>query len=182
MTNSSHKVCSRIYVACLAAYNNGQLHGEWIDANQDATDIYNQIKTMLAKSPEPFAEEWAVHDYEGFGGIDLSEWPDIERVAALAKLIAEHGDAFAVWYQYQDGYDFEVTKLEEKFLEQWQGAFESETAFACQFLEDIGQLAEIPAWAQNYFDYESYARDLRLNGDFSFINRSGEIYVYSNNH
>ena len=26
----------RIYVACLAAYNNGYLHGVWIDADQDA--------------------------------------------------------------------------------------------------------------------------------------------------
>ena len=25
----------RIYVACLAAYNNGHLHGAWIDAAQE---------------------------------------------------------------------------------------------------------------------------------------------------
>ena len=29
----------RIYVACLAAYNAGRLHGRWIDANQSAEDI-----------------------------------------------------------------------------------------------------------------------------------------------
>ena len=29
----------RIYVACLAAYNGGTLHGEWIDADQSADDI-----------------------------------------------------------------------------------------------------------------------------------------------
>lgn len=180
MTSLSNKVCPKIYVACLAAYNNGQLHGEWIDANQDADDIYIQIKTMLAKSTEPFAEEWAVHDFEGFGGIDLGEWPDIERVCALAKLISEHGDAFAVWYQHQDGHCFDIAELEEKFLENWQGAFESETAFVSQYLDDTGQLSEIPVWAQNYFDFESYARDLRLNGDFSFITHNGETYVYNN--
>lgn len=180
MTNSSQQVYSKIYVTCLAAYNNGRLHGEWIDANQDADDIRTQIKTMLEKSPVPFAEEWAVHDFEGFGSIDLGEWPDIERVSVLAKLISEQGEAFAVWYQHQDGHYLDITELEEKFLEQWQGAFESETAFACQFLEDIGQLSELPIWAQNYFDYESYARDLRMNGDFSFINHNSETYVYSN--
>jgi len=180
MTNSSHKVCSKIYAACLAAYNSGQLHGEWIDANQDADDIRAQIKTMLAKSPEPFAEEWAVHDSEGFGGIDIGEWPEIERVSALAMLITEHSEAFTVWYQHQDGQNFDTAELEEKYLESWQGVFESETAFACQFLEDIGQLNELPAWAQNYFDFESYARDLRLSGDFSFITHNGETYVYSN--
>lgn len=33
-----------IYVACLAAYNNVFLHGEWIDENQDAELLYAEIK------------------------------------------------------------------------------------------------------------------------------------------
>lgn len=180
MTSLSHKVEPKIYVACLAAYNNGQLHGEWIFADQDADDIHAQIKTMLSKSPEPFADEWAVHDFEGFGGIDLGEWPDIERVSALAKLISEHGDAFIVWYQHHDGHCIDASELEEKFSESWQGAFESETAFACQLLEGTGQLAELPGWAQNYFDYDSYARDLRLSGEYSFIRLQTHFNVYRN--
>jgi len=27
----------RIYVACLAAYNNGHLHGEWVEVTDEAT-------------------------------------------------------------------------------------------------------------------------------------------------
>jgi len=50
----------RIYVACLAAYNSGRLHGRWIDAAQDAEDIKAQIAEMLKESPEPGAEEWAI--------------------------------------------------------------------------------------------------------------------------
>lgn len=56
----------RIYVACLAAYNNGILYGKWIDADQDADSIRLEIQIMLAGSPVPRAEEWAIHDYEGF--------------------------------------------------------------------------------------------------------------------
>lgn len=36
----------RIYVACLAAYNNGKLHGVWIDATDDIDDIQDQINEM----------------------------------------------------------------------------------------------------------------------------------------
>jgi len=57
----------RIYVACLAAYNAGRLHGRWIDAAQDAADIQAEVRKMLAASPQADAEEWAIHDYEGFG-------------------------------------------------------------------------------------------------------------------
>jgi antirestriction protein len=41
----------RIYVACLSAYNNGHLHGRWIDADRDADDIRKDIKSMLSQSP-----------------------------------------------------------------------------------------------------------------------------------
>jgi antirestriction protein len=44
-----------IYVACLASYSSGILHGVWIAADQDPADIYAEIRSMLAKSREPFA-------------------------------------------------------------------------------------------------------------------------------
>ena len=64
MKNQEQQTRPRIYVACLAAYNAGQLHGEWINADRKAHEIYADIKSMLERSPEPSAEEWAVHDYE----------------------------------------------------------------------------------------------------------------------
>lgn len=51
----------RIYVADLAAYNNGKLHGVWINATDDLDDIQKQVNKMLAESPEGFAEEYAIH-------------------------------------------------------------------------------------------------------------------------
>lgn len=51
MKKSKSKGDIKIYVACLAAYNNGYLHGAWIDADQDAYDLYADIRTMLDASP-----------------------------------------------------------------------------------------------------------------------------------
>ena len=39
----------KIYVACLAAYNNGILHGQWINVDQDVDALQNEIQDMLAK-------------------------------------------------------------------------------------------------------------------------------------
>jgi antirestriction protein len=42
-----------IYVACLASYNSGQLHGEWINAAQDADILEEEILLkVLMTSPE----------------------------------------------------------------------------------------------------------------------------------
>jgi antirestriction protein len=38
---------------------------------------------MLADSPIPGAEEWAIHDYEDFEGASLSEYASFETVCAL---------------------------------------------------------------------------------------------------
>jgi len=51
----------RIYVASLADYNAGRLHGRWIDADRPAEAIREQIAQMLAESKAPVAEEWAIH-------------------------------------------------------------------------------------------------------------------------
>ncbi len=48
MTNLSDSN-PRIYVACLAAYNNGYLHGAWIDADQDADEIRDEIAAICAR-------------------------------------------------------------------------------------------------------------------------------------
>ncbi len=49
----------KIYVADLAAYNNGKLHGVWINALDNLDDIQDQINQMLDESPEQDAEEYA---------------------------------------------------------------------------------------------------------------------------
>tara|TARA_R110000737_G_scaffold120641_1_gene152914 strand:- start:5403 stop:5864 length:462 start_codon:yes stop_codon:yes gene_type:complete len=80
----------RFYVACLAAYNRGRLHGVWIDATQELDEIQEQVNVMLKESPEPDAEEWAIHDYEGFGSYCVSEYPEFEELHLVASFIEEY--------------------------------------------------------------------------------------------
>ena len=43
----------RFYVACLASYNNGILHGAWIEASTDVEEMQSEIASMLRQSPCP---------------------------------------------------------------------------------------------------------------------------------
>lgn len=90
----------RIYVACLAAYINGKLHGVWIDATDNIDDIQDRINEMLESSPEEDAEEWAIHDYEGYGSYRLSEYEGIESAHEVACFIEEHGETAALSLKY----------------------------------------------------------------------------------
>jgi antirestriction protein len=75
----------RIYVASLSDYNAGRLHGAWIDASQDLDEVWRQVSEMLAASPEPIAEEWAIHDYDNFGPLRLDEYESLCTVVGLAQ-------------------------------------------------------------------------------------------------
>jgi antirestriction protein len=147
----------RIYVACLAAYNNGRLHGRWIDAAQDAKAIRAEISQMLESSPEPLAEEWAIHDYEGFGGFRLSESEDIEEVAAMAAQIVEHGEP------YLAALALSSNRAEaDALMEEYCGQFNSDEAFAEQLLEDGDMLPkDLPAWI--HIDWAWTAKEIMMD-------------------
>lgn len=43
----------QIYVACLASYNNGVLHGEWIAATDDVDEMQEGVDRVMRTSPYP---------------------------------------------------------------------------------------------------------------------------------
>lgn len=148
----------RIYAACLAAYNSGRLHGRWIDATQDPEEIQAEISEMLAASPVPDAEEWAIHDYEGFEGARLEEYSGIEKTHALALFIVERGPLGA---KVLDHFGGDLEEAQAAF-EEYAGAYRSLADFAQEITE---QTTEIPPTLVNYIDYDAIARDMELNGD-----------------
>jgi len=163
----------RIYVACLASYNAGILHGEWIDAT-DGDVIREKIQEMLKGSPSPGAEEWAIHDYEGFGSIRLSEWEDVDRVAELGALIDEHGEAFAAYADHV-GVDYAT---EESFQDAYCGEWDSEQAYAENLFDELyGH--DVPEHIAPYIDYEAFARDLFM-GDYYSVESDSGVYVFHN--
>lgn len=160
-----------IYVACLAAYNNGILHGRWIDACQDEDDIRGEIAAMLAASPIAGAEEYAIHDYEGFEGVRVSEYAGIDEVAELAAFIDEHGRLGAELLAYFGDLDEARTALEDHYV----GAYRSVADFAEALTEDT---AEIPDSLRFYIDYERMARDLVVDDVFVIELGFEEAHVF----
>ena len=165
----------RIYVACLAAYNNGYSHGTWINCDQDKEDILEEIQEMLKESPVnqwESCEEWAIHDYENFEPVQLGEYENLEKVAELGQAIAKHGKAIAAYYRNQGTLD--------SFQNDFCGIYESEKDFVESQLEETGQLEAIEkAGLKSYYiDFEAMARDWFINSYFS-IELDYKTYVFS---
>ncbi len=162
----------RIYVRCLASYNAGHLHGKWIDAT-DHDQIMEEIQEVLKTSPE-HGEEWAIHDYESFHGLTSHEYEPIERVAEIAQLIEEHGAAFAAHANHV-GTDYATG---ESFQDAYCGEWESERAYAENLFDEL-YLHDVPEHVRPYIDYDSFARDLFINDNYS-VDCPGGVYVFHN--
>jgi antirestriction protein len=171
----------RIYVASLADYNEGVLHGAWIDATQESALIHDEINRMLSKSPTTsHAEEFAVHDFEGFGHYRPSEYERVETISRVARGIAEYGSAFGAWAAQCDNDDEQLDNFEDAYL----GDYDSVTSYAEQLLDDIGltRIVEehVPEELQSYVEViaERLANDLVLGGDITAIEHAGGVWIF----
>ncbi len=162
----------RIYVACLAAYNNGILHGAWIDANQDAYAIYDEVKDMLNASPISGAEEWAIHDYEGFEGYSISEYEGFGEVYKIAAFIAEHGALGGELLSYYSNVEDAQKAIEDHYA----GTYESLSDFAREMTEQSG--ASIPDNLAYYIDYEAMARDMAISDAMTIETGHEQVHVF----
>jgi len=123
----------RIYVADLAAYTNGRLHGVWLDATRDVAELWNEVQAMLARSPVPDAEEIAIHDHEDFTGYPLGEHESLAFVSRLARGIVEHGQAFAAYADWNRQGDPDL----ERFSEAHEGTYPTREAWAEEVANEV---------------------------------------------
>jgi antirestriction protein len=161
----------RIYAACLASYNNGYLHGAWIDATQDADDIRSAIADMLKVSPIVGAEEFAIHDYEGFEDVSISEYQGVDSVARIAAFIGEHGALGAGLLGHFGG---DLDQAEAAMTDNYLGQFPSLPDYMQELTTEC---VKIPEAIGNYIDWEAMARDAQMGGDL-FVIETGYDHVH----
>lgn len=163
----------KIYVADLAAYNHGILHGAWIDPCEDVEDIHFHIQNMFKNSPVEGAEEYAIHDYDGFEYFRLGEYDDLAYIHQVACFINEHSDIASALLNHFCGCVDEAKKaLEESYC----GVYRSLAEYAQGLTEET---SDVPEHLAFYIDYEAMARDMELSGDiFSIQGTYDEVHVF----
>lgn len=159
----------RIYVACLASYNAGILHGTWIDVSGDVDDMREQIDNMLAASRQCDAEEWAIHDYEAPFSID--EYESLDDLARIADLYDQHGDVFEAALEI-NGEDIDYA---EKMVDCFVGTYDDWSDMAYEYVEE-GLFGDIADNIKGYIDYERLGRDLSF--DYSGTYVGNDLYVF----
>lgn len=164
----------QIYVACLASYNSGILYGRFIDCTLGSDHVWEEIKDMLKNSTEEYAEEWGIHDYNGFDGLNISENEDIETICELAEaLTGPVGHLISDIYHHMGG---TVAQALEYINENYAGEFEDLGCFAMNFYEEIG--SEIPKELQYYINWDQMGKDMESNGEIFSTGGYNRVHVF----
>ena len=150
----------RVYAACLQSYNEGRLVGDWItlESGMEPSDLLAKIDEVIK------GEEWAFHDNEV--PFNCPEFADIEGLLERSQAyhdLASHGyDESAVYALFKAEPCFGAEEITRAFEDNFHGVHESAEDFGYSFLEEQG--ADFGQFPYNYFDMESFVRDLGFEG------------------
>jgi len=150
------KTDAQIYVACLASYNSGILHGKWITPKADKEELQEQINNILDSSKIANAEEWAIHDYDEFP--NLGEYPGLDNIIKVQEAIDEHGI-----YVVRAFLDNWLVEDLDHIDDAYYGEYDNFSEFASQLANDtIEGLNEnhTDSTLARYFDWQAWERDL----------------------
>ena len=180
----------QIYIACLASYNNGTLHGKWIDATSDVDEMQEDVNAMLRSSEYPnvmvecpacggvchvetcstckgygkvpSAEEFAIHDFDGIP--NLGEYCGLRAVADYVEFVEAH-DYFEAdeIKAVMDDCCGDLALARERLEDGYCGTFARFRDFADGYAENNIFPDVDNELAQRYFDYDSFARDLKTD-------------------
>ncbi|MGN0394254.1 MAG: antirestriction protein ArdA [Coprococcus sp.] len=168
----------RIYLTNLGKYNEGELLGEWVElpvSQEELTKVFDRIQIChdnVDYSDEcgNLYEEYFITDYEtDIEGVEVGEYSNLNELNELAEQLDElEEDAQkAIQAMLLDGYTFNDA-LEKASNGDYTIYYNCDdmTAVAYEVVENCGYLNNVPDNVARYFDYESFGRDLDIEGKF----------------
>ena len=152
----------RAFITNLSKYNDGELVGQWVDFPCDE-DEFNEVLEEIGI--DEYHEEWFVTDYEcdlSEVAQELGEYTSFDELNRVAETLEEWDEGLGeavinIW-----GFDTLLNSTPDDYL-----YFEAndDEDIGYYYAEEFGILDEVPANLRNYFDYEAYGRDIRIDTD-----------------
>ena len=174
-TSSATDTTPRAWVGCLACYNDGRLVGDWFDAV--AAD---EVTTYDIHGRASSHDEMWVMDHENIpvkgemSPADAAAWGQV-----YTEVGPEHWPALCAWVE-SGSYVAEGTgdlPSISDFEESYCGAWESFEDYAREVADLIGLLTDVPEKIANYFDWDSWTRDLAFDCP-NYGDPEGGVFVF----
>ena len=162
-TSPATDTTPRVWIGCLACYNEGNLVGDWFDADVADEVVPATIHGIHART-DGHDELWVL-DHENLPVDGECSPQDAARVArAVLAVGPEQREAFIAWIDSGDYVeDGDGSPSASDFEELFEGRWDSFSEYAENLADDIGLLADVPEEITRYFDWRAWTRDLAMD-------------------
>lgn len=153
----------RAYITNLGKYNEGELVGQWVEFPCDEDDFEEVLKEI---GIDEHYEEWFIADYDcELDGLasELGEYASFDELNSVAEALEawdDDGLAEAVVEIWGIDTLLETEPDDYMYFKAWD-----DEDIGYYFAEELDYLSEVPDNLRNYFDYEAFGRDIRLESD-----------------
>ena len=169
-----------VYFANLEAYNQGRMIGGWLyPLDYETLEGFLEAIKQVTRN----ADEVAVHDYDDF--VDMGEYPCHELLYNLVHTLNDQDISMELIKKYADYHYYDMdwenfSELLDDMQDKFRGFYNDFDEFAQMYVEETNtEFQEMSDYLKSYFDYESYARDLKH--DFTVIDLDNHIVaIYRN--
>ena len=168
----------KIYLTNLGKYNEGELIGEWVELPVSQEELQKVFERIGINEEY---EEYFITDYE-CDFYEVGEYENLDTLNEIAERIEEldkEESKVVKALMSELGYtlDEAIEKTNNGDYRMYYDC-DSMTDIAYQVVEECGYLENVPDNVARYFDYESFGRDLGIEGTYIFLDDSEVIEVY----
>lgn len=141
----------KVYIADLAAYNEGELVGEWLDLSEfgSGEEVMEKISELLkqwSEESDEEREEFAVHDMENFPKQMYSEYmgeSDFQKVIDYWEAINGTDYPMEVVEDYASETGKDIVEAASEIKDNHYGTFSSLKDFAYEWVDSVGGISGV---------------------------------------
>lgn len=167
-----------IYLTNLGKYNEGELIGEWVELPVSQEELQKVFERIGINEEY---EEYFITDYE-CDFYEVGEYESLDTLNEIAERIKELGEEESevvkalmseLGYTLNEAID-KVNSGDYRIYSDCDNM----TDIAYQVVEECGYLNNVPDNVARYFDYESFGRDLGIEGTYIFADDNNAIEIF----
>ena len=167
----------KIYLTNLGKYNEGELVGEWVELPITNGELEKVLERIGINEEH---EEYFITDYE-CNFYHINEYDSVKKLNEIAEKLNELDEeerevAETLISDLGFSVDEAIETVENGDYRIYYDCSGMDDV-AYQVVQECGYLENVPENVARYFDYESFGRDLSIEGTFLFMNDDRVVEV-----
>lgn len=167
-----------IFITNLGKYNEGELLGEWVELPIDEEELQKVFERIGINEEY---EECFITDYE-CDFMKIGEYESISNLNEIAEKLGELDEeeqkvVKALMSECSYTIDEAIEKVNCGDYRIYSDC-DNMTDVSYQIVEECGYLNNVPDEVARYFDYESFGKDLGIEGTYIFTDDNKAIEIF----